>query len=535
MPRIPPGSSSGRKDDGKPIRSPDERNLLQFSPFIGLEEGALSPHGRFCRVMTNKSGSNAPPTFRAVHSNELSQAGSMDSRDDEYKNEDATEENDDIKETESTGPECAGDSHPESPSTPFAVRKKKTWRGIDTNMPQSRSSNDTYGMRKKVLGRSIGETKPRLEPLRSPDLDRESASESRLNSDSISRKKSSRTNESLGPQSRQKEQNSSEARSVGVGEQENSDIEDLLTSDKRLAPIEQKRANVAEVDDEAVFEKMTTRITKMFPRAPSRERFEGKTPTVEENDNSNASTMASLMRRLNPGSTLRAKAASHVPDEEDNDLRRNVSSKSCLRPRSRPLRMSRSLDAELESPEAVRGPAGNVTLSNEDVELRRRLLGRPARSSNGEALPSGELASNALVPRRNSLRGLIHRKSGRQRMSPILPNRTAEKLVSPRSGSLSVRPSPLSDGETVFEMKAWKGMASPLQRYSTGRGGKKGQVEEAGQSRPPEKVSPESSAVGTKCTRSLGGNNAVEPPISDEDFTRRSVEIERFLNDMADL
>lgn len=445
MPRIPPGSSSGRKPDEKPIRSPDERNLLQFSPFIGLEEGALSPRGRFCRVMTKKSGSNAPPTFKAVHSNDLSQAGSMDSHDEE------------------------------------------------------------------------------------------SASESRLNLDSIPRKKSSRTNANLEIQGRQNKQDSNEDRSTGVP-QENPEIDRLITSGRIAAQIEQKRGKVAEAADEAGFAKMSTRMTKMFPKTPSRERFEGKTPTVEENENSNASSKGFSVRRLTPGNTVRPKAAPNVPDEEDrdNDLRHNRSSKSRLPPRSLSLRLSRSLDADFEPGEAVGGTSLNLADSNEDVELRRRLLRRPARSRIVDTPPTGDLAVNALVSRRKSVRDLIHRKSGRQRKSPTLPIKTAEKSLAPRRGSLSVRASPLCDAETVIEMQARKGTASSLQGYSPRRGEKKGQVEDAGQGRSPEKVSPKSSAVGANCSRSLYGIDAVDTTISDEDLTRRSVEIERFLNDMAD-
>lgn len=61
------------------MRTPDERNLLQFSSFAGLETNPASPRNRFCRVMTNVSGSNTPRTFVHVPSNELSHLGSIDS------------------------------------------------------------------------------------------------------------------------------------------------------------------------------------------------------------------------------------------------------------------------------------------------------------------------------------------------------------------------------------------------------------------------------------------------------------------------
>lgn len=59
-----------------PIRSPEERNLLQFSPFVGIETTVTSPRSGFCRVNTTES--NVPKNFVSVPSNELSNLSSTD-------------------------------------------------------------------------------------------------------------------------------------------------------------------------------------------------------------------------------------------------------------------------------------------------------------------------------------------------------------------------------------------------------------------------------------------------------------------------
>lgn len=75
------------KSRDEKVRSPDERNLLQFSQFAGREEVPMSPAGRFCRVMTQRSGSNTPRKFKALDSNQSSQGGSADSQEEDYKDD----------------------------------------------------------------------------------------------------------------------------------------------------------------------------------------------------------------------------------------------------------------------------------------------------------------------------------------------------------------------------------------------------------------------------------------------------------------
>lgn len=76
-----PGSRALDKMQETPFRVPQERNMLQFSPFAGLNEDPPAPQsmGRFRRVVTNISGSNVPDTLQTITSRELSQMGSFDS------------------------------------------------------------------------------------------------------------------------------------------------------------------------------------------------------------------------------------------------------------------------------------------------------------------------------------------------------------------------------------------------------------------------------------------------------------------------
>ncbi|CDF34896.1 unnamed protein product [Chondrus crispus] len=47
----------------------------------------MSPAGRFCRVISQRSGSNTPRKFKALDSNESSQGGSADSQEEDYKDD----------------------------------------------------------------------------------------------------------------------------------------------------------------------------------------------------------------------------------------------------------------------------------------------------------------------------------------------------------------------------------------------------------------------------------------------------------------
>lgn len=61
------------------IRSPQERNLLQFHPFVGLEETTVvTSTPRFRRVVTDRSGIIAPKILRSVTSRELSALSSTE-------------------------------------------------------------------------------------------------------------------------------------------------------------------------------------------------------------------------------------------------------------------------------------------------------------------------------------------------------------------------------------------------------------------------------------------------------------------------
>lgn len=63
------------------LRSPQERNLLQFSPFAGFGDGPPSSMGRFRRVMTTVSGSNGPSGPANLAFRQLSQLSSGNSAD----------------------------------------------------------------------------------------------------------------------------------------------------------------------------------------------------------------------------------------------------------------------------------------------------------------------------------------------------------------------------------------------------------------------------------------------------------------------
>lgn len=57
-------------DEQDIVRGPQDRNLLQFSPFLGMDDDQRSPHrGRFKRVMTGDSPGCAPPSLSALDSN----------------------------------------------------------------------------------------------------------------------------------------------------------------------------------------------------------------------------------------------------------------------------------------------------------------------------------------------------------------------------------------------------------------------------------------------------------------------------------
>lgn len=65
-----------------PARSPQERGLLNFSSFSGLEDSRLDL-GRFCRVRTKISGSNTPQQVFAISSKDLWTGNSIDSHDED--------------------------------------------------------------------------------------------------------------------------------------------------------------------------------------------------------------------------------------------------------------------------------------------------------------------------------------------------------------------------------------------------------------------------------------------------------------------
>eukprot|EP00177_Eucheuma_denticulatum_P005274 GFKZ01009595.1.p1 GENE.GFKZ01009595.1~~GFKZ01009595.1.p1 ORF type:complete len:277 (+),score=39.67 GFKZ01009595.1:104-934(+) len=71
-----------------PLRSPHERNLLQFSAFTNLEEKRHSNMGRFCRVRTKISGSNPPSRFTTLGSQGIYREASADSHKEEMRSQD---------------------------------------------------------------------------------------------------------------------------------------------------------------------------------------------------------------------------------------------------------------------------------------------------------------------------------------------------------------------------------------------------------------------------------------------------------------
>lgn len=545
MPRMLPGSGVAKNGEAKPVRSPDERNLLQFSPFVGLEEGSLSPGGRFCRVKTKKSGSNAPQMFRALYSNDLSQTGSMDSQDEDCKNEAAVGEKDHSIENELPGPRDVSETHDDSKPSSSSMKKKGTLRGSETHLLQFKagSYNSSSSERKmKASGVGIRESRPcEVSPPHSLKTDRQSTFEPPLNSNPL------HTEESKKPSHEQRQweieqrlrrfADCADPSGTSMGK---SSKEVWMQETEADCLTEQKGPRFVADGDDVSFTKIASRMIKMIPKSSSRERIETKPRTSKDNESNRPVVTGSLRRRLTPRITPLSKAIRSVPDLEENlnnNPRRNRSSMNCLPPQSRPLRLSRSLDIELESKENVISSSPKVSPSSSDNgELRKIVLSKPSRSSKDGNSPLGELGPNSLVAKRNSLRDRFQRKSGPSRHSPSTQVAPRDKTGQLTKGTFPGRQGPFRNGDPLSEKKTPKGTMSLLQRYSPIRAEKKVQSENKRHKRPSQetRLSPKSSTEGTNSTRSPDRNSAREIPISDEDYAKRSVEIEKFLNTVTD-
>lgn len=143
------------------MRSPGERNLLQFSPFTKIGENWLSPQGRFCRVGTKISGSNAPQKFKAIGSHELSQGCLLDSQDEESGSWVEFSEDLNSCSTESGFPQV--DAEADLPITTMVSSKEKLRRIGDATLQQvsttTTQSAEMSPKRKTSLGLSLAASK----------------------------------------------------------------------------------------------------------------------------------------------------------------------------------------------------------------------------------------------------------------------------------------------------------------------------------------------------------------------------------------
>lgn len=448
-----PASLDMSKSRDEKVRSPDERNLLQFSTFVGRDEVPMSPGGRFCRVMTQISGANTPRKFKAVSSNDLSHGGSASSQEEDWK-DDAF---------------------------------------------QSGKDND----REEGIAVSIGDCAT-SEPMGASDGAERLARESKEVTTFPSR--------------------CQEARSITINER-------AMTGPQVEGVVQLKHCDLSPETDGETFENSEGTNFKPFPisetKRSSRERFSMQ-HVISRFSSDNSRRQAKDSERETASSALWEKGSSQKPARTamsggklsgvliDDTAIQPFSTKGLrTSPKSNCLRSSKSLDGQIAS----------RTVKKAQTEVGETFSDLPTTDvGKGKNFCSkidvfGDQDSNASASPRNSLFEFLHRRSEK-----IWNNGSSLRTSGELLESLVRRNSPRwkkagREFDSLAKLKSRKSTISPLQLYSTELGPRR-----AG------KASKEKSSTRTATQMS---SDCVDTPVLCEAYIRRSLEIDRSLNRLA--